>query len=224
MKPDRIREELVSVGRKIIERNLVVGAGGNISARFQNLIYVKPSGYAFDELNPEDYIGVDINTGKVIDGDKRPSCEIHMHLACYRIRPDIQAVVHTHPPLATGVINGGGRIEPASPDFVAFVGRVPLIDFILPGGEELAKRVAEVIKNHQAVLMINHGCVTVGNNLREAFYRTLLIEETARSLLASLIVGKHPRVLSEEEIQGIENLEAETYRKKLLQKTGRQRD
>lgn len=216
MKPDRIREELVSFGRKIIERNLVVGAGGNISARFQNLIYVKPSGYAFDELTAEDYIGVDIDSGEVVEGDKRPSCEIHMHLACYRVRPDIQAVVHTHPPLATGVINGGGRIEPASPDFVAFVGRVPLINFILPGGEELAKQVAKVIKNHQAVLMINHGCVTVGNNLREAFYRTLLIEEAARSLLASLIVGRQPLVLSEDEIQGIENLDAETYRKKII--------
>lgn len=211
-----IREELFNIGEKIMEKNLVVGPGGNISARFQNIMYIKPSGHAFDELTPGDYIGVDITTGEVVEGEKRPSCEVLMHLGCYRTRSDIKAVIHTHPPLATGVINGGGKIEPASPDFVALVGRVPIVEFILPSGERLAQRVAEVIRDHQAVLLINHGCVTVGSTLREAFYRVLLIEEAARSLLASLMVNRQIRIFTEEEIAGIENLEAETYRKKCL--------
>lgn len=211
----RVKKELVEYGRKIIDRNLVVGPGGNISVRCGDTIYMKPSGFAFDELEPDDYIGVDLRTGEVIEGCHRPTSEILMHLKCYLIRDDIRAVVHTHPPLATGIVNGGGRIEAIWPEFVAFVEKLPVIGYVVPGGKELAEEVAKHIQENNAVMMTNHGCLTVGRNLKEAFVRTVLIEETARSILASYVVGR-PRVLSQQEIEDIKHLEVEDYRKALL--------
>ena len=173
--------------------------------------------FAFEELREEDYIGVNLSTGEIVEGELEPTCEISMHLGCYLVREDIKAIIHTHPPLTIGVISGGMEIKPMFPDFVALVGEVPVIDYVIPAGEEIRKAVTEVIKNYEAVLLRNHGVVTVGANLKEAFYRTCLIEESARALVTSMTVGK-PRFLMEKEIEGIRNLKAEDYRKTLLKK------
>jgi len=138
-----------------------------------------------------------------------------MHLGCYLAREDIKAVVHVHPPLATGVVSAGVKIKPMFPDFVALLGEVPIIDYVIPAGREIREAVTAVIKDHDAALLVNHGAVTVGANLKEAFYRAEIIEDAARTLIASLTVGK-PRFLTEEEVEGIRNLEAEDYRKALL--------
>ncbi|NPV80340.1 MAG: class II aldolase/adducin family protein [Firmicutes bacterium] len=210
-----VKRELADYGRRIMERNLVVGPGGNISARCGDTIYVKPSGFAFDELEPDDYIGVDLRTGEITEGCHRPTSEILMHLKCYLVRDDVRAVVHAHPPLATGIVNGGGRIEAIWPEFVAFIDKLPVIGYVVPGGKELAEEVGREIRESNAVMMVNHGCLTVGRNLKEAFLRAALIEETARCILASYVVGR-PRFLSQEEIEGIKRLEVEDYRKALL--------
>jgi L-fuculose-phosphate aldolase len=213
----KIKEKLVEYGKKIAEKGLAVGAGGNISARVGDIVYLSPSGYAFEELVPEQYVGVNLQSGEVVDGDLKPTCEISMHLGCYLIRKDIQAVVHTHPPIATGLISAGVEIKPMFPDFVAYVGEAPVIDYVIPAGSEIREAVTGIIKEHNAVLLKNHGAVTVGANLKEAFYRAQIIEDAARSLMASLVAGK-PRFLTKSEQEGIRNLEAEDYRRTLLKR------
>ncbi len=213
----RLKQELVRYGKKIIEKGLAVGPGGNISARKGNTVYLSPSGYSFDELNEDDYVGVDLKTGKLTEGTLKPTCEVSMHLGCYLTREDISAVIHTHPPLVIGLINAGTKIRAMFPDFVALVGEVPVIDYVIPAGEKIRKAVTKVIKRYDAVLLKNHGLVTVGNNLKEAFYRTEIIEEAARILIVSRIFGK-PRFLKKKEIEGIKNLKAEDYRRMLLKK------
>jgi L-fuculose-phosphate aldolase len=213
----KIKEKLVEYGKKIAEKGLAVGAGGNISARVGDIVYLSPSGYAFEELVPEQYVGVNLQTGEVVDGDLKPTCEISMHLGCYLIRKDIQAVVHTHPPIATGLISAGAEIKPMFPDFVAYVGEAPVIDYVIPAGSEIREAVTGIIKEHNAVLLKNHGAVTVGANLKEAFNRAQIIEDAARSLMAALVAGK-PRFLTKSEQEGIRNLEAEDYRRTLLKR------
>ena len=217
IKARKIKEKLVEYGKKIAEKGLAVGPGGNISARVGDIVYLSPSGYAFEELVPEQYVGVNLQTGEVVDGDLKPTCEISMHLGCYLIRKDIQAVVHPHPPIATGLISAGVEIKPMFPDFVAYVGEAPVIDYVIPAGSEIREAVTGVIKEHNAVLLKNHGAVTVGANLKEAFYRAQIIEDAARSLMASLVAGK-PRFLTKSEQEGIRNLEAEDYRRTLLKR------
>jgi len=210
------RRDLLVYGRKIAQRLLVVGPGGNTSARAGNSIVVKASGCAFEDCAEDDYIPIDLGTGEVVGSDKKPTCEIHMHLACYLRRPDVNAVVHTHPPTATGIASAGQTLPPLFPDLIALVGaEIPLLPYIVPSGKALANAVAKLITDHDAVLLGNHGLLTLGANVREAYFRNLLIEESARAWLAARAVGE-PHVLSPEEVHEVYHLEAEDYRRALL--------
>jgi L-fuculose-phosphate aldolase len=210
------KRDLLLYGRKIAERLLVVGPGGNTSARAGNAIVMKATGAAFEDCTEDDYIPVDLATGEVLGSDKRPSCEIFLHLACYLRCPDVHAVVHTHPPIATALATAGQTLPPLYPDLVALVGsEIPLLPYIVPAGRKLANAVAEVIPGHQAVLLSNHGLLTVGANVREAYYRNLLVEEAAKTWLAARTFGE-PRLLSPQEVHEIDHLEAEDYRRALL--------
>ena len=100
-----VREELVTYGIKIARARLVAGAGGNISARDGNIIWMKPSGFAMDEMAPEDLCGMDLESGKQVQGKNKPTSEVNMHLGIYRVRPDVNAIFHTHSAWASGVIS-----------------------------------------------------------------------------------------------------------------------
>jgi L-fuculose-phosphate aldolase len=213
----KIKTQLVKYGKKIAERKLVVGPGGNISARAGEVVFMKASGIAFEEAEESDYIGVELHTGKVVEGDLKPTCEIQMHLACYLIREDVRAVIHTHPPLSTAVAMGGGSLKAFTPDFAALVGpEVPVVEYVIPAGKELAEAVKQVVSEHNGVLLANHGLLTVGANLKEAYYRTLLIEDACKSLLAANVLGKM-QFFTPEQMAQIIGLEAERYRKSLLE-------
>lgn len=213
----QVKADLLKYGKKIAAKGLVVGPGGNISARCGELMYISASGSSFDEATADDYIGVDIVSGKVVDGNKKPSSEILMHLACYRKRADINAVTHTHPTLAIAMASSGIKLEPMFPDFVAFLDEVPTLDYITPGTEELAEAVGAAIGQYNGILLCNHGSLTVGVNLKEAYLRTELIEESARIFVAAKTIGT-PRILSPEETGAIKNSYAEKYRLDLLKR------
>jgi L-fuculose-phosphate aldolase len=218
----KITEELSHYGRLLVEKGLATGPGGNLSARENDAVYLSPSGFSLAEIKPQDWIVVNLKNGRRIGKDNglRPTCEISMHLGCYLARNDIKAVVHTHPILATAMSTAGVQFKGIFLEFVSLVGpKVPALDYIIPGGEELRKAVIrELKKKHNAVLLKNHGAVTVGDNLKEAYYRSLILEDAARFMMATLSIGKKVRYLSPAEVKGIENLEAEDYRKLLLKK------
>ena len=212
----KARAELVEIGRLIEQKDLIVGPGGNTSVRVGDVIYVKASGKSFEEAVESDYVGVAVQTGELVDGDLKPTSEIAMHRGCYLVRDDIRAVVHTHPPFALGVASAGKAIEPMCPDYVALIGReIPLIDYVVPTGQELADAVVPAIKEHNAVLLANHGVVTVGRNLREAYYRNLFVESAAKALVAAEVVGTL-RPLTDQDVAEIDGLATEKYRRDLL--------
>ena len=216
MKNFNIKKNLVEIGKKIADKGLVVGPGGNISARVDNIVYMKASGICFEEAKTSDYIRVDLKTGNIVDGSKKPTCEITMHLGCYLKRKDIGAVVHTHPPIATAVGMQDITLRPFTPDLVALVDSdVPTIKYVIPSGRELAEVIKKVIKKHNAILMCNHGLLTVGSNLVEAYYRTLLIEDACKTFVAAKSLGKM-KIFTKKEAKQINNLKAESYRKALL--------
>ncbi|MBC7217899.1 MAG: class II aldolase/adducin family protein, partial [Candidatus Caldatribacterium sp.] len=175
----KLREDLAFFGRRILEVGLAVGPGGNISARWGKKMLISPSGLSFDEVPPEGYVAVDIETGKV-EGEGRPSSEVAMHRAIYLARSDVQAVVHVHPPFVIGVASGGGEIQPMFPDFVALIHKVVTLPYILPCTEELAQAVRKAVQHAEAVVLANHGAITVGATLKEAFYRAQILEEGAK--------------------------------------------
>jgi len=210
-------EDLVVYGKKLVERKLVAGPGGNTSIRIENAVYVSPSGFALDAAEADDYVAVDMRSGKVLKVKEglRPTSELSMHLAIYRRRDDVRAVIHAHPPLLIGLVSGGARVLPMTPDFVAYLEHVEMIDYIVPTGDELAQAVSNALARCNCLAMVSHGAITLGANLKEAYYRMDILEESCKTQLAAIIAGS-PRILSHREVEEIRSLRAEAYRRQLL--------
>ena len=208
-------EQLQRYAKELVTSGLVVGAGGNLSARDGEYMYISPSGFDLKEIENEQWVKVHIESGKV-EGDLRPSSEVLMHLACFRQRPDVQAVLHAHPTFSVAVSSAGQDIPALFPDFPAMIKKVGYIDYIIPTTNLLADKVAEQIDDTDVLVFRNHGVLTVGRTMKEAFFFMQLTEESARVFTFSSIVGK-PRILTEQECEDLRNLSAERYRSKLLE-------
>lgn len=212
-----IKEDLVKYGKKIAAAGLVAGAGGNISVREGNTVWLKPSGIAMDDMESKDLCGVHIETGKHYRGVGRPTSEVKMHLAVYRARPDVIAVFHTHSPWASGVISGGVELKAMFAEFVNDLGRTATIPYVTPTTDRLADMMGSVVADHDTVFMVNHGILAVGVTVKQAYYRVVVVEDAAKSLVAAAVVGK-PRFFSQEQVDEILSLDAVQYRAKMMEK------
>lgn len=215
--PLSVREELCKYARKIVEKGMVVGPGGNISARDGDTMLVSPSGFALEEILPEQWVAISIADGSIQAAPGlRPSSEVLMHLYGYQVNPAIGAMIHTHPAnsIAFGLIEE--KLPIMFPDQAALTGETGFVPYVVPTTALLANAVKEKINAYTTLLLGNHGLVAVGRNLREAYYRTEVVEESARIYLLAKAAGT-PRVLTEAELVEIRDLETEAYRIKLLQ-------
>ncbi|BBH23607.1 aldolase [Paenibacillus baekrokdamisoli] len=217
-KPDHpLLNDLIYYSNKVVEKNLVVGPGGNTSVRIGGQMWISPSGFSLDNIEAPNWVPVDIETGECGHAELRPSSEVLFHLYIYRERPDVTAIVHTHPPITIGLISSGRDDIPALfPDQVVLLGDVPCLEYITPCTKELADAVIGVLRNpsYNALLMKNHGLITLGTSMKQAYYRTELMEDAARVFWIASSMGQ-PRILTEQEKQDILNLEAEKYRQQL---------
>lgn len=212
-----IRNELCKYARKTVANKLVVGPGGNISAKFEGKMYLSPSGFALDEVEPHQWVEVDIETGEITDIGLRPSSEVLMHLYAYRANPDIGAIVHTHPPYCIAFTLVEQDLPIMFPDQAALVGNTVYVPYVLPTTDKLADAYVEKVNEANSVLLGNHGLVTSGRNLREAYYRTEVVEESTKIYLIAKAI-REPKVLTKDEFEEIASLESEAYRIELLQK------
>ena len=188
---EKILKDLVNTGRKISQAGLIIGEGGNISARSGDIIYIKRRAASMDKAKVTDYIPIDIKTGKPLRKKDRPSTEIYMHLACHRARKDIEAVIHTHPVFSTALGIANVDIRPLSYEMaVNLNSHIARISYVKPGTPELGKAVGRATKRHNAILLKNHGLLTVGKDLEEAFLRALAVERTALTYISCKILGK----------------------------------
>ena len=185
-----VKEDPVAYGIKIARAGLVAGAGGNISARDQAIIWMKPSGLAMDDITPDDLCGLELASGKQIAGRYKPTSEYNMHLGIYRNRPDVQVVFHTHSPWASGIFSSGAELKPMFAEFVCDLGRVGSIPYVTPTSDALADAVSEAHKTVDTLFMVNHGMIATGANMKQAYYRCLVVEDAAKSMIAAAIVGK----------------------------------
>ena len=204
MRLEKERKEIVKFGRKLLTSGLTAGTGGNLSVanRKKNLIAVTPSGVDYLEMSPEDVVLVGMEGGLIETSKYKPSSELLFHLALYRRRQDIQAVVHTHSVYATTLATLGWEIPPFH-YLVAYSGKkVPLASYATFGSEQLARNVAEAIGDNNAVLMGSHGVVTVGATLVKAFETAEIIEYVARVYYLAKNLGE-PAILSDEEMEKV---------------------
>jgi L-fuculose-phosphate aldolase len=210
--------ELVQTGRDLVACNLVAGAGGNISVRDGDGMWISPSGFSFEDAREEDYPCVSVETGDIIQGDKRPSSEVLMHLYTYRVRPEINAIVHTHPKMTIALTSAGHDLKPMYADYYVYLGaNVPHVDYVTVTTPELADVVEAEMTDPttRGMILRNHGAITLGTSLKEAVFRTHAVEEQAFIQWHALQVGT-PTYLSQEELSKLDQLGSEDYRRKLL--------
>ena len=194
------RNDIVRFGRKLVTSGLTVATGGNLSAadRREGLIAISPSATEYFEMKPSQVVVVTMD-GKKVEGRGKPSSELPLHLALYRERNDVQAVVHTHSVYAT-TIAGLGLEIPAFHYLVGFSGKkVPLAPYATFGSEELARNVAKTLGNFNAVLMAHHGMASVGATLAAAFNVAEIVEYLSRLYWHIKTLGE-PTLLPDEEM------------------------
>lgn len=189
MHETQLRKQIIEIGRLCYQRNLLVAMDGNLSVRLPSgHILCTKAGCHKGFLTDNDLVVIDMN-GKHLRGSGKPTSEMAMHLACYRARPDVKAVVHAHPPLSVAfTIANVSMAQCVLPEVVLTLGVVPTLPYETTGTQLLADKVGDAIRDHNAVLMDRHGAVCVGSDLLTAFCNletmehTALITKTARSL------------------------------------------
>jgi L-fuculose-phosphate aldolase len=212
----KVRDELVVYGKRIAQAGLVAGAGGNISARDGDLVWMKPSGVALDEMEAKDLCGINLVSDRQVRGARKPTSEVNMHLGIYRVRPDVMAVFHTHSAWASGVISSGVELRPMFAEFVNDLGRVVTVPYVTPTTRKLAEMMAQAAQQHDTIFMVNHGVLAVGVSIKQAFYRVCVVEDAAKSLVAACVVGK-PQFFNQAQIDEILALDAVKYRTKMAE-------
>jgi L-fuculose-phosphate aldolase len=191
MNNDQVQQEIVRICQRLYRRDFIAGTEGNVSVRVApDRFWITPSGHHKGFLCPADLLLID-SEAQVYSGEGRPSSETPMHLALYRYRPDIQAVVHAHPPLATALTVARCRLEPPLlPEAVVALGEVPTVAYQMPTTTEFADAVGEAMRQAQAVLLENHGSVTVGASLQAAFNAMETVERAAQVLYLAKTLGR----------------------------------
>lgn len=189
---DKVKQDIVEVGRRIYANGYVASNDGNISVRIgENEFLTTPTGVSKGFMTPEMIIKVD-GEGHKLAGDLQPSSELKMHLAVYKQRPDVGAVVHAHPPVATAFAVAGIPLDkPVLSEIVISLGAIPIAKYGTPSTEEIPLAIREYLDKYDAVLLANHGALTLGQDVYNAYYKMESIEHFAKiSLFARQLGGE----------------------------------
>ena len=202
----QLRADIVEVGRRLYARGYTASNDGNISVRLDPMrLLMTPKSVCKGFMTPEMMCITDLE-GLKLAGDRDPSSEMQMHLEVYRQRPDVQAVVHAHPPIATGFAVAGIPLDRAVlAEVVTTLGSVPIAEYATPSTKELPDAVRKYVKAHDGMLLANHGALTLGSDVYAAYYKMETIEHFAKiSLVARLLGGE--RLLSRDEVFRLQGL------------------
>ena len=197
--PFEIKKEICEVGLKLWQKGFVAANDGNISVKISdNEFYCTPTGVSKASLTPDMIIKVD-KDGKKLEGKLNPSSEIKMHMRVYRERPDVTAVVHAHPPVATAFTVADIDLDQyVLPEAVLTIGAVPTCDYGTPSTMEIPDSLDPYIQNHDAFLLRNHGALTVGCNLTKAFFVMEEVEFNAVICKHAMDLGAVHEISSEQ--------------------------
>jgi L-fuculose-phosphate aldolase len=201
------REMICDIGRRVYNRNYVAANDGNISVKVgSNEIWTTPTGVSKGYMTPDMMVKMDLS-GKVLAGKLKPSSEVKMHLRVYNENQEVNAVVHAHPPVATSFAIAGIPLDkPVLPEAIVLLGIVPVAPYALPGSQEVPDSIAPYCKTHNAVLLANHGALTWGRDLMEAYFRMESLEHYATILMYSNNILKKANELNASQINDLINI------------------
>lgn len=196
-----LREQLAHVGRDVVRAGLVVGSGGNLSARLSDgaSCWVTASGTWLDRLDRDSFLHVDITDGTVRphgrSGLAAPTSELALHLATYRARPDVQVIVHLHPQSVLLVDSLGERIRLVTTDHAFYLRRIGVVPFRLPGSTQLAELAATAASDGTNCLVLrHHGCSVLADSVELAHKRVRNLEEAAQLTYRAMGAGRLDRL------------------------------
>jgi L-fuculose-phosphate aldolase len=203
---EQIRADIVEAGRRLYARGFVASNDGNISARLdETCLITTPKSVSKGFMSPDMMVVVDYQ-GRKLAGDRDPSSELPMHLEIYRQRPDINAVVHAHPPTATGFAVAGIPLTRAVlAEVVTTLGSIPIAEYGTPSTSELPAAVRKYIKAHDGLLLANHGAVTCCRTVMSAYFKMETIEHFAKISLVARLLGRE-HLISREEVARLQEL------------------
>ena len=186
-----VKESLLATAKEMISCGLVEGTAGNVSARLPNgNVVLTPASTDYDTMTVADLVVTDID-GNIVEGERKPTTEMSLHLACLRKYSDIGAVMHCHAMYATMFAIVQQPIPCVIEEFDVYVGGdVPIADYKMTGSEELAEEVSKWVKDRGAVLMANHGLLCVGKDAQDALKVAKLVERTAKILWGAKLLGE----------------------------------
>lgn len=192
---DAEKKAVLEAAKRMAKQGLVVGTSGNISMRLQDpggrdLAAITPNNLRYDTMCVDD-IGIVDFEGERVEGELSTSIETMLHLGIYKARKKVNAVVHTHPIFSSVLSVSGFEIPPILDDQVTYLGgEIKIADYSLPGSQELVTNTLAALGPRNAAILANHGSVTVGRDLAEAFTNCEMLEKTARIFIAALNMGK----------------------------------
>jgi L-fuculose-phosphate aldolase len=209
---EKLREDICEVGRRLYGHGYIAAMEGNVSIRLsENEVMGTPAGACKGYLTPDMIVTCDMQ-GQKVEGTLRVSTEIQMHLAVYRARPDVKAVVHAHPPKSTGFAVAGVPLNKAVlAEVVVTLGCVPLARYATPSTAELAESVDRLVRTSDGLLLSNHGALTVGKDVYDAYFKMEVIEHFAEISLVSRELGGE-RLLPQKEVSRLLDLRQKVYR------------
>ncbi len=205
-------------GTKLIENGLVGGTWGNISCRIDDTnMAITPSGMSYETLTPDDIAIVDFTTDDITwEGKHKPSAEMKLHIAVYKERKDIGAVIHSHSLNASTVAVARREVPPILDDMVQIIGpTIRVADYALPSTKKIVKKTMKALKGRNAALMANHGAVCIGRDMDEAFTCTFVLEKTCKAFIESEFLGG---------AKTINKFEAHLMRQYYLRKYGKKKE
>ena len=205
-----LRADIVEVGRRLYARGYTASNDRNISVRLgSDRLLMTPKGVCKGFMTPDLMCITDLD-GRKLQGDRDPSSEMLMHLEVYRQRPDVQAVVHAHPPTATGFAVAGIPLDRAVlAEVLTTLGSIPIAEYATPSTSELPEAVRKYIKAHDGMLLANHGALTVGADLYSAYYKMETVEHFAKISLVARLLGRE-NLISRQEVIRLQGLR-DTY-------------
>lgn len=187
------KKMIVEVGRRMYMKNFVAANDGNISCKVdEKTLWATPTGVSKGFMSEYELVKMRLDGTIISQGERAPSSEVKMHLRIYNERQDVLAVCHAHPPIATSFAIAGMALNQAIyPEALVNLGIVPCVHYETPGSEQLPYSIAPYVRDYNAVLLANHGAVTWGASLMEAWYRLEATEHYAMIIMYSInIIGK----------------------------------
>ncbi len=201
-----LRADIVEIGRRMYARGYTASNDGNISARLgTDRLLMTPKGVCKGFMTPDMMCVTDLD-GKKLQGERDPSSEMLMHLEVYRQRPDAGAVVHAHPPTATGFAVAGIPLDRAVlAEVLTTLGSIPIAAYATPSTSELPQAVRQYVRAHDGMLLANHGALTLGADLYSAYYKMETIEHFAKISLVARLLGRE-HLISRDEVLRLQEL------------------